>query len=117
MLISRSAFQRRRPVRFGQYIIEARKAKLMSQKELAARINKEDGGPISPQYLNDIEHDRRNPPQPYILDQLADVLDLERDALYALAGQIPADIETSDIPPERLLDAMKAFRRELGRRK
>jgi transcriptional regulator with XRE-family HTH domain len=104
-------------VRFGQYIIEARKAKLMSQKDLAARVMKEDGSPISPQYLNDIEHDRRNPPQPYILDQLADVLNLERDALYALAGQIPADIETRDIPPERLLDAMKAFRRELGRGK
>jgi transcriptional regulator with XRE-family HTH domain len=103
-------------LRFGQYITEARKAKLMSQKELAARVRKEDGSAISPQYLNDIEHDRRNAPQPYILDQLADLLGLERDALYALAGQIPADIQAGDIAPERLLEAMKAFRRELGRR-
>jgi transcriptional regulator with XRE-family HTH domain len=104
-------------LRFGQYIVEARKSTLMSQKELAARIKKEDGTPISPQYLNDIEHDRRNPPQPYILDHLATVLGVDRDALYALAGQLPADIQASEIPPERLLDAMKAFRRELDRRK
>jgi transcriptional regulator with XRE-family HTH domain len=103
------------PVTFGQYITQARKARLMSQKELAERIKKEDGAPISPQYLNDIEHDRRNPPQAYILEQLAAILDLDADALSAMAGQLPADIQASDVPPERLVAAMKAFRRELGR--
>jgi transposase len=29
----------------------------LSQKDLAAKIRKEDGTAISPQYLNDIEHD------------------------------------------------------------
>jgi transcriptional regulator with XRE-family HTH domain len=38
---------------FGRIIAEARKALVISQKDLAARINKEDGEAISPQYLND----------------------------------------------------------------
>ena len=47
---------------FGTIISEARAAKGMSQKDLAAQLKKEDGAVISAQYLNDIEHDRRNPP-------------------------------------------------------
>ncbi len=47
---------------FGLAIAKARKAKGLSQKELAALVVKdEEGGAISPQYLNDIEHDRRSP--------------------------------------------------------
>jgi transcriptional regulator with XRE-family HTH domain len=47
---------------FGTLISEARRSKGLSQKDLAAKVKKEDGQAISPQYLNDIEHDRRNPP-------------------------------------------------------
>ena len=42
---------------FGEVVATARKAKGLSQKELAALITKEDGEPISPQYLNDLERD------------------------------------------------------------
>jgi transcriptional regulator with XRE-family HTH domain len=115
MLIRRSGEERQ--LRFGEYVSKARKKKLLSQKDLAERIKKDDGSPISPQYLNDIERDRRNAPQAYILDQIADVLDLERDTLFALAGQLPADIEPEQIEPERLAQAMKAFRRELDQGK
>ena len=41
---------------FGRAIATARKEKGLSQKDLAALILKEDGTAISPQYLNDIEH-------------------------------------------------------------
>jgi len=44
----------------------------MSQKELAGKIKKEDGLPISAQYLNDIEHDRRNPPSEFLIAQIAE---------------------------------------------
>jgi transcriptional regulator with XRE-family HTH domain len=47
---------------FGQVIAEARKKASLNQRELANLIRKEDGGPISQPYLNDIEHDIRNPP-------------------------------------------------------
>ena len=50
---------------FGTIISEARRAAGLSQKELAAKVKKEDGQPISAQYLNDIEHDRRNPPRSF----------------------------------------------------
>jgi hypothetical protein len=39
--------------------VKARKKLGISQKNLADRIKKEDGQSISPQYLNDIERDRR----------------------------------------------------------
>ena len=52
---------------FGQAISEACKDKGTSQRELVLKIVKEDGAPISPQYLNDIERDRRNPPGDHLL--------------------------------------------------
>ena len=48
---------------FGEAITRARKDKRLSQKQVAAGTLKEDDQAISAQYLNDIEHDRRNPPQ------------------------------------------------------
>ena len=52
---------------FGETIAGARKDLGVSQRELAMRIVKEDGAPISPQYLNDIERNRRNPPGDHLL--------------------------------------------------
>ena len=98
---------------FGQFIAEARKKARMSQKELAARITKEDGQPISPQYLNDIEHDRRNPPSESIIKQLARVLKVELDILYYYAGRLPSDLREREADPEKVAAAYRAFRREL----
>ena len=56
---------------FGTILSEARKAKGISQKELAAKVRKDDGQAISPQYLNDIEHDRRNPPSEFLIGNSA----------------------------------------------
>ena len=51
---------------------ESRAAKRSElQKQLAALIKKDDGRPISPQYLNDLEHDRRHPPSEVLLSQFA----------------------------------------------
>ena len=84
----------------------------MSQKELAGRLKKEDGQPISPQYLNDIEHDRRNPPSEFLIAQIAHVLSLDKDVLCLAAGTIPQDLKkmaTAD--PEKVEEAFRAFRR------
>lgn len=60
---------------FGSYIADARKKLQMSQKELATRIlREEDGESISPQYINDIERDRRNPTSDHLIQQFAKVL-------------------------------------------
>ncbi len=98
---------------FAKMIADARKQKGLSQKELTARIVKEDGTPISPQYLNDLEHGRRNPPGPPMLRQFADALGLDYDVLFFAAGQYPEDVRGEPHPPERVQAAFQAFRREL----
>lgn len=99
---------------FGEVISEARRAKGLSQKEIASKIIKEDGQPISPQYLNDVEHDRRNPPSEYLIVQIAELLDLDKDVLCLVAGTIPQDLKkiaASD--PEKVEQAFKAFRKNV----
>ena len=98
---------------FGEAIIQARKDKKLSQKQVAAGILKEDGKPISPQYLNDIEHDRRNPPGEPIVHQLADILDLNLDYLSFLAGRFPSDLLETPRDQEDIATAMRAFRSSL----
>jgi len=94
-------------------IAEARKRAGLSQKDLAARIKKEDGLSISPQYLNDLERDRRNPPAPQLLRQLAEELGLAVDYLDYLAGQLPEDLREGSYPQEKVQEAFHAFRRTL----
>ena len=98
---------------FGRVISEARKARGLSQKELAGRTTKDDGTAISAQYMNDIEHDRRNPPSDYILEQFAQILKFDEDYLYFLAGQLPSNLRADSYDPDRVEAAFKAFRREL----
>lgn len=100
---------------FGKTISEARKRLCISQKELASRVKKDDGSEISAQYLNDIEHDRRNPPAEIMIVQFADELQLDRDYLCMIAGSIPKDIlekvlRSSD---EHVSREIKAFRKKL----
>lgn len=103
---------------FGTYIGEARKKAGLSQKDLASRIKKEDGDPISAQYLNDIEHERRNPPPEHLIAQLADELNLSQEYLLFLAGQYPSDIQKmSASSPQQVEEAFKAFRRAIGDKK
>jgi transcriptional regulator with XRE-family HTH domain len=98
---------------FGQVISNARKKAQLSQKDLAQKIVKEDGEPISPQYLNDIERDRRNPPSEHILRQFAKELNLSSDYLKVLAGKLPDDIEVGEYKPEQIDAAIRAFRKTL----
>jgi transcriptional regulator with XRE-family HTH domain len=114
MLISGSADMNT----FGRAIAEARKAKLLSQKELAARIKKEDGNPISAQYLNDIERDRRNAPSEALIIQFASELNIDKDYLCLLAGAVPRDLSglISDAEPRVVSNACRLFRRTIKRR-
>lgn len=92
---------------FGQAISNARKAKQLSQKQLASMILKEDGASISPQYLNDIERDRRNPPGEYLLSQFARILEIPDEYLYFLAHEIPPKYR--QVPPSSPLQVIQAF--------
>lgn len=100
---------------FGQIIAEARKALGISQKDLAARIQKEDSTTISPQYLNDIEHDRRDPPSEFLVEQLAKHLKLSKEHLIAAAGRWPSDIRDrlAAADPKKVEELFSAFRKTL----
>jgi len=100
---------------FGEIIAEGRKKANLSQKELANLIKKEDGESISPQYLNDLERDRRNPPSDFLIKQFAKVLDLELDVLYYCAGKLPADVMSAKADKEKVVAAYKAFRKVLNK--
>jgi transcriptional regulator with XRE-family HTH domain len=100
---------------FGEIVAKARKTLGISQKDLAGRIRKEDGEPISAQYLNDIEHDRRDPPSPFFIEQFARHLKLLTEPLMAAAGRYPADIRDTiaGADPKAVEQAFAAFRKVL----
>ena len=99
---------------FGLAISKARKTLGLSQKELAARVMKEEGGgSISPQYLNDIEHDRRSPSSGHLIRQFSGILNIPEEYLYALAGRLPDDLRPDTSDPEKVVAAFMSFRRTL----
>lgn len=98
---------------FGQTIATARKELGISQRELASRVVKEDGVPISAQYLNDIERERRNAPGEHLLEQFAKELDLDIDYLFFLSGKLPPDMRNAGTSPKKVQEAFKAFRRTI----
>jgi transcriptional regulator with XRE-family HTH domain len=101
---------------FGQAVSSGRKAKQLSQKQLAALIIKEDGCPISPQYLNDIERDRRNPPGDLLISQLARALGIPEEYFFYLAHQIPPQYRTETAAaPWQIQAAFQAFARSYKR--
>ncbi len=97
---------------FGRHIAEARKSLKMSQKELAERILREDDQqPISPQYLNDIERDRRNPSSDHLIQQFAKVLNINTDYLHYLAGKLPDELRQKNLSEDAVKTAFMAFRK------
>jgi HTH-type transcriptional regulator, competence development regulator len=81
---------------FGETIKELRKAKNLSQRDLAAKVGQrlkdEDRRGFDFTYLSKIENDRMSPPSAAAIIQLARELDANSDDLLALAGKIPQDL-------------------------
>jgi transcriptional regulator with XRE-family HTH domain len=100
---------------FGEVIAELRKERGLTQKALAAQIKKKDGTAIGLAYINDIEHDRRGPPAPDFVEQLADVLGVPMEVLQFYAGRLPAEASQAQRDPshQQIVAAYRAFRKEL----
>ena len=98
---------------FGRRIAKRRKELGLSLKEVGDRVKKEDGTPISPQYLNDIEHDRRQPDSNRLIDQLAAALNLPSELLYYDAGKLLDSARLHKVSEEKIVAAYKAFRKTL----
>jgi len=73
------------PPRLGEVIKHGRQPRRLTLRHLADQMTQEDGTPISPQYLFDIEV-HHCVPAPHVLRELARVLGLNCDTLLALAG-------------------------------
>ena len=99
---------------FGQIVADARKKAGLSQKDLAAQIVKEDGTPISPQYLNDIEHDRRSPSSDHLIRQFARALGADENYLFVLAGKIPDEVRLKVRDPDKAAAAFRNFRKTVS---
>src|SRR5260370_36941589 len=78
---------------FGQEIVAARKNACLTQKAVAARLRRSDGRAVMPPYLNDLEHDRRHPPENTVIEQVAEVLNVSPDLLYFYARRLPANVD------------------------
>jgi transcriptional regulator with XRE-family HTH domain len=82
---------------FGQCLRELRKAKNLTQRELAdrvaARLKEEDRRGFDFTYLSKIENDRMPPPSKAAILQLAAVLDADCDELLSMAGKVSPDME------------------------
>jgi transcriptional regulator with XRE-family HTH domain len=101
---------------FGRAISDARKKFGWNQKQLALKILREDKDPISPQYLNDIEHDRRSPSSDHMVRQFATVLKMDADWLFYLVGKFPTDVRERRLTETEFARRMVAFRKEPGRK-
>lgn len=102
----------------GRIIATARKNLRLSQKDLAALIQIEDElgnkKQMSPQYLNDIEHDRRSPSSQALVAQFSEKLGLDQDYLMFLAGRWPDAIRNAIRSEKDFGEAMVAFRRKVS---
>jgi PAS domain S-box-containing protein len=71
-------------VTFGQRLREIRKAKGMTQRQLANKVD------ISFTYLSKIETEAMQPPRGKTIMALADALDTDADELFGLAKKVPS---------------------------
>jgi transcriptional regulator with XRE-family HTH domain len=98
------------PPRLGEVVKQARQARRLTLRRLADQVSKEDGRPISPQYLFDIETHHRVPSS-HVLQELARVLEQDYDTLLILAGA--ADTVVRDYlqeHPQHTESVIKFFR-------
>lgn len=95
---------------FGNFVRQRRPECGMTQRQLAEILH------ISPGYLNDIEHGRRNPPSSrQRIEQFARALQVPADYLEVLRGWVGVsadDVDWSD--PDRIAQAVVDLRKALG---
>jgi transcriptional regulator with XRE-family HTH domain len=96
--------------RLGDAIHQARRTRKLTLRQLAEQVTKDDGTPISPQYLNDIELHHRVP-TPHVLREFARVLELDADTLLATAGAVDVVVrEYVASHPEHTEAVIRLFR-------
>ena len=81
---------------FGEKLRQLRKAKNLTQRELAervaARLQREEQRGFDFTYLSKIENSKTPPPSVAVIKQLAEVLEADAYELITLAGKVPPDL-------------------------
>jgi transcriptional regulator with XRE-family HTH domain len=86
----------------------------LTQKAVAERLCRGDGRKVLPPWLNDLEHDRRYPPENAVIEQIAEILNISADVLYFYARRVPGDI-SGDFADNVIEAGYRAFRKEQQR--
>ena len=103
---------------FGGAVRDARQRRFWSVRHVASLIQREDGKAIAPQYLNDIELERRCPTSDHMIHQFSTALEIDSDWLYYLANRIPQDIRLQQYSEQEFKEGIIAFRKAtIGQRK
>lgn len=89
---------------FGEKIRELRKARGMSQRDLAGRSG------IDFTYLSKIENGRMEPPSEDVIRRIARELGADADELIVLADKLPSDLAQE----LKTFERVSALRRELA---
>ncbi len=85
---------------FGERVKELRKARGVSQRDLAGRVG------IDFTYLSKIENDRMEPPSEDTIRRIAEALDASADDLLVLADRFPSDL-ADDLKDTETIGALR----------
>jgi transcriptional regulator with XRE-family HTH domain len=95
-------------------MIRARRKELgLTQGQVAARIQTEEGRAIGQTYLAEIERGHHPNPRPHLIEEFARALEIDRDVLYLAARQVPPEIVDGlrRLTPEQRARAWQIFKR------
>lgn len=91
---------------FGEFLREARKAKKLSQRKLAALID------VNFTYLSKIENNEMPAPSEEKIQLLAEHLELDSDELFALAGRTSEELTELALQMPKILREAKNLTEE-----
>ena len=77
---------------FSSMVRQKRKQLGLTQQQVAARIQTEEGRSITQSYLADIERGHHPQPRPHLIDEFARVLSIDRYVLYLAARTVPPEV-------------------------
>jgi len=96
---------------FGEFIRQRRQEKGLGIREIE-RLSE---GLIKAPYLSRIEHGRENPPGAELLTKLAEILEVDRDDMFARAGKIPPELQEAYFKEESVRSLFRMVREDVGK--
>ena len=96
---------------FGEFIRQRRQELGLGIREIE-RIT---DGLIKAPYLSRIEHSRENPPGVKILTKLAEILEVDRDEMFAIAKKIPPELQTEYFTKESVRTFFRMVNEDPGK--